>query len=82
MLMTIDRLATSPPPARLLVNEQDLLSWLSAARPGEQFTYHRGFLAIDTSMMATKLPPPPVPATSGSAARIECCVATPPSWRT
>ena len=38
------------------LNETVLVQWLCAAAPGDQLAYHRGFLAIDTSMVASRLP--------------------------
>jgi hypothetical protein len=35
------------PRRRLLLTEIELLGWLGRAGPGEQLTYHRGFLALD-----------------------------------
>lgn len=58
MLMTIDAPMAPPPPAPILIHERDLVRWLSIAQPGEQFVYHRGFLAVDASSNSTNLSQP------------------------
>jgi hypothetical protein len=57
MLMTLDPPTTLRARPAPITDEEDLVRWLSTAQPGEQFIYHRGFLAIDTSAIATNLPP-------------------------
>jgi len=39
------------------ITEQHLVQWLAGATPGEQLVYHRGFLAIDTAVTSSQLPP-------------------------
>ena len=41
----------------LPITEQHLVQWLADAAPGEQLVYHRGFLAIDTALTTSQLPP-------------------------
>ncbi len=41
----------------LPITEQHLMQWLAGAAPGEQLVYHRGFLAIDTAVTISQLPP-------------------------
>ena len=41
----------------LPITEQHLVQWLAGAAPGEQLVYHRGFLAIDTAVTSSQLPP-------------------------
>ena len=41
----------------LPITEQHLMQWLAGAAPGEQLVYHRGFLAIDTALTTSQLPP-------------------------
>ena len=41
----------------LPITEQHLVQWLAGATPGEQLIYHRGFLAIDTGVTSSQLPP-------------------------
>lgn len=38
-----------------LENEEALLGWLGAAKPGDQAVYHRGFLAIDVAAATDRL---------------------------
>src|SRR5512133_2151267 len=37
------------------ITESDLCRWLGAAVPGDQFAYHRGFLAVDCDPTAGRL---------------------------
>jgi hypothetical protein len=37
------------------ITESDLCRWLGAAAPGDQFAYHRGFLAIDCDPTSGRL---------------------------
>ena len=36
--------------------EMDFAGWVGAAAPGDRLEYHRGFLAVDTIPMISKLP--------------------------
>ncbi len=56
MLDLVMPTATTPV-GHLPVTEQLLVQWLASADPGDQLVYHRGFLAIDTSLTASTLPP-------------------------
>lgn len=40
---------------RVGVTENDFVDWLVAAQPGDQFVYHRGFLALDTYRPARRM---------------------------
>jgi len=42
---------------RLLIDEIAFVAWVSQAAPGDRLEYHRGFMAIDTDKMMSKLPP-------------------------
>jgi hypothetical protein len=42
-------------PARLLVSESELCSWLGSAAAGRVLEYYRGFLAIDCSLESGRL---------------------------
>ena len=59
---TLDAAAAASPAAtaatdHLPITEQHLVQWLAGATPGEQLVYHRGFLAIDTAITSSQLPP-------------------------
>lgn len=43
---------------RRRITEAELCGWLAAAAPGDQLTYHRGFLAVDCDPVTTHLPDP------------------------
>jgi hypothetical protein len=56
MLMMTDAPYLPPPqPVRTPIAERDLVRWLSTAQPGDQLTYHRGFLVVDTSSTTSRL---------------------------
>lgn len=38
------------------LTEMDFAGWVGAATPGDRLEYHRGFLAVDTIPMISKLP--------------------------
>ena len=38
------------------LSEMDFAGWVGAAAPGDRLEYHRGFLAVDTIPMISKLP--------------------------
>ena len=42
-------------PSQDRVSETELCRWLGAAAPGDQFVYHRGFLAVDRDPIAGRL---------------------------
>jgi hypothetical protein len=46
--------ATTAPPGNA-ITEADLCTWLGMAAPGDQFIYHRGFLAVDCDRVASRL---------------------------
>lgn len=41
--------------AALPVTETALMRWLATAKPGDEIAYHRGFLAVDRSTVASDL---------------------------
>ena len=41
----------------LLLDEIRFLAWVDQANPGDRLEYHRGFMAIDTDKMMSKLSP-------------------------
>jgi len=41
----------------LLLDEIAFVAWVDQASPGDRLEYHRGFMAIDTDRMMSKLPP-------------------------
>jgi hypothetical protein len=43
----MDTNVTTIAPADDVITEATLCRWLGAAAPGDQFTYHKGFLAVD-----------------------------------
>lgn len=49
-------LKTTVRPA-LLIDEIRFLAWVSQANPGDRIEYHRGFMALDTAPVMSKLPP-------------------------
>ncbi len=51
----MDPLDLAPAPPRLLLTEAALCSWFGRAAPGDQITYHRGFLAPDVAADARGL---------------------------
>ena len=38
------------------LSEMDFAGWVGAAAPGDRLEYHRGFLAVDTIPLVSKLP--------------------------
>jgi hypothetical protein len=52
-----DSMLATPIRTRLLLDEIAFVAWLGQAGPGDRLEYHRGFLAIDTDRMMSKLPP-------------------------
>lgn len=38
------------------LSEMEFAGWVGAAAPGDRLEYHRGFLAVDTIPMISKLP--------------------------
>jgi hypothetical protein len=51
------RMLVVPISTRLLLDEIAFLAWVDQAGPGDRLEYHRGFMAIDTDRMMSKLAP-------------------------
>jgi hypothetical protein len=51
----MDTNIASVAPSENGITESDLCRWLGAAFPGDQFAYHRGFLAVDCDPTAGRL---------------------------
>jgi hypothetical protein len=52
-----DSMLATPIRTRLLLDEIAFVAWVGQAAPGNRLEYHRGFMAIDTDRMMSKLAP-------------------------
>src|SRR5690554_3742641 len=52
-----DRMLKTTVRPALLIDEIKFLAWVSQANPGDRIEYHRGFMALDTAAVMSRLPP-------------------------